>query len=142
MVKQWKLSVCLILLCDQEGGHLSTSTPRSKLCLFHIWHNCILNRNAFKWDAYRLLVDRTPACTAQGGCLPGGSAQWWGLSVQGGCVSAQGGVCPGVGACLGGCLPRGCLPKRVYASRQWARPPCGQTDTCENITFANFVCGR
>ena len=21
-------------------------------------------------------------------------------------------------------------------------PPCGQTDTCENITFANFVCGR
>ena len=22
------------------------------------------------------------------------------------------------------------------------RPPCGQTDTCKNITFANFVCGR
>ena len=21
------------------------------------------------------------------------------------------------------------------------RPPCGQTDTCENISFANFVCG-
>ena len=21
-------------------------------------------------------------------------------------------------------------------------PPCGQTDTCKNITFANFVCGR
>ena len=21
-------------------------------------------------------------------------------------------------------------------------PPCGQTDTCENITFANLVCGR
>ena len=21
-------------------------------------------------------------------------------------------------------------------------PPSGQTDTCENITFANFVCGR
>ena len=20
-------------------------------------------------------------------------------------------------------------------------PPCGQTDTCKNITFANFVCG-
>ena len=20
--------------------------------------------------------------------------------------------------------------------------PCGQTDTCENITFINFVCGR
>ena len=25
---------------------------------------------------------------------------------------------------------------------QRPRPPCGQTDTCENITFANFVCGR
>ena len=23
-----------------------------------------------------------------------------------------------------------------------ADPPCGQTDTCENITFPNFVCGR
>ena len=22
-----------------------------------------------------------------------------------------------------------------------ACPPCGQTDTCKNITFANFVCG-
>ena len=21
-------------------------------------------------------------------------------------------------------------------------PPCGQTDTCKNITFANFVCGQ
>ena len=21
-------------------------------------------------------------------------------------------------------------------------PPCGQSDTCGNITFANFVCGR
>ena len=21
-------------------------------------------------------------------------------------------------------------------------PPCGQTDTCKNITFTNFVCGR
>ena len=24
---------------------------------------------------------------------------------------------------------------------QIPRPPCRQTDTCENITFANFVCG-
>ena len=43
-----------------------------------------------------------------------------------------------------GCLPRG-VPAQggVYPSMQWGRhPPCGQTDPCENITFANFVCGR
>ena len=32
--------------------------------------------NAFQWDAYRPLVDRIPACTAQGG-----------VSGQGVCVS-------------------------------------------------------
>ena len=50
----------------------------------------------------------------------------------------------------GGCLPRGgvfprrgCRPSGVYPSMQWDRPPpCGQTDTYEKITFANFVCGR
>ena len=55
-----------------------------------------------------------------------------GVSAQG--VSTQGGlskgdVYPG-GVCWGG------LPGCVYHT------PCGQTDTCENITFANFVCGR
>ena len=41
-----------------------------------------------------------------------------------------------------GVWPRVCLPRGVYPSMQWGRhPPCGQTDTCENITFANFVCG-
>ena len=31
----------------------------------------------------------------------------------------------------------------VYPSMQWGRPPpCGQTDTCENITSENFICGR
>ena len=29
-------------------------------------------KNAFQWDAYRPLVDRIPACTAQGGVCPGG----------------------------------------------------------------------
>ena len=53
---------------------------------------------------------------------------------------------------VGGCvsqhaLGRGCIPActvkgGVYPSMQWGRHPRGQTDTCENITFANFVCGR
>ena len=59
-------------------------------------------------------VDRIPACTAQGG---GGVSQ----HALGRGVSAQG-VC--IPACNGADTPR------------------GQTDTCENITFANFVCGR
>ena len=35
------------------------------------------------------------------------------------------------------------LPWRDCPPRQSLRPPppCGQTDTCENITFTNFVCG-
>ena len=56
--------------------------------------------------------------------LPGG-----GVSPEG--VSAQGGACPGV-VCPGGCIPACNGPD----------PQCGQTDTCENITFANFVYRR
>ena len=51
-----------------------------------------------------------------------------------------GSVCPG-GCLPGGCLPlvpRGCVSQHAMGQT----PPCGQTDTCENITFANFVCGR
>ena len=33
------------------------------------------NKYAFQWDAYHLLVDRIPACIAQGGYLPGGELQ-------------------------------------------------------------------
>ena len=37
-----------------------------------------------------------------------------------------------------------CTPPSNHTSppSNHARPPCGQTDTCKNITFANFVCGR
>ena len=75
-----------------------------------------------------------------------------------------GGVCPGVclssgGVCLERCLPGECLPVGgvclLGVSAQggvsvrgwegmWQTPPAvdRQTDTCENITFVNFVCGR
>ena len=36
-------------------------------------------------------------------------------------------------------------PEQPHTPPHWsnhAHPPCGQTDTCKNITFANFVCGR
>ena len=38
----------------------------------------------------------------------------------------------------GGCLP-GWVPVRGGVATYTCR---GQTDTCENITFVNFVCGR
>ena len=74
---------------------------------------------------------RRGGVSPRGGVCPGVSA-----SGPGG-VSAQGGVWPLVpgGVCLwswGG----------VSQHAMGQTPPRGQTDTCENITFANFVCGR
>ena len=51
------------------------------------------------------------------------------------------------------CPPLPCMPPHHARSPCHACPPphmphhhvcpfCGQTDTCENITFANFVCGQ
>ena len=62
-----------------------------------------------------------------------------------GCLLAHEGFLPS-GRCLprGGCVvPGGCLPGGYIPACNWADPPpCGQTDTCENITFANFVYRR
>ena len=77
-----------------------------------------------------------PAC---GVYLPGG----WGCTCPGGCTSPGRCTCLGGGGvpaqrgctCLGVYLPRGYLPR-------YSPHPCGQTDTCKNITFANFVCRR
>ena len=46
-----------------------------------------------------------------------GGVCWWGVSASG---------------------PRGCVSQHAIGQT----PPCGQTDNCGNITFANFVCGR
>ena len=61
-------------------------------------------------------------------------------------VSAQGGVCLG-GVCIGrvytgGVYPGWCLPRVVSASGPGGvQHPSGQTDTCKNITFTNFISG-
>ena len=34
-----------------------------------------------------------------------------------------------------------CTPHHTHTPAMHAPPPCGQTDTCKNITFTNFVCG-
>ena len=54
-----------------------------------------------------------------------------GVYLPGGVPAWGGGCLPGRCTCLGQYLPRYSHPP----------PPCGQTDTCKTITFANFVCG-
>ena len=72
------------------------------------------------------------------GGVPGPGGGTWPGGVPGLGVPAQRAVylVPGVYLVAGGCTwSRGEVPAQVL-------PPCGQTDTCKNITFANFVCGR
>ena len=94
---------------------------RGEVFILRWQRNGRLNKNAFQWDAYRPLVDRIPACTGQG----------WGVSQH----------ALGMGVCIPACTGEGgCLPLvRDVCGRH---SPCGQTDTCENITFTNLVCGR
>ena len=84
------------------------------------------------------------------GCLPGGSLPRWVSACQG-VVSTQWGCLPRESACQGG------LPRRVSAWEVSAQgcvcllggvclpaggcilPLCGQTDTCENITFPQLL---
>ena len=105
--------------------------PQSTRC-----KNIATNKNGFQWDAYRPLVGRIPAYTAQGGICPGGLP--------------RDGVLPG-GVSLR-VSPWGCLPlvlrRGVYPSMQWGNPlPSGQTDICEthmidhwgSVTFHTFT---
>ena len=39
-------------------------------------------------------------------------------------------------------MPPGATTHATHPPSNHVRPPCGQTDTCKNITFANFFCGR
>ena len=90
-----------------------------------------------------------PARCLPGGCLPRGvSARCVPEDYLPRGVSPQGGVCAGVSAWRVSTWPGGYLlgglPRGVWQTPQTRgrHPPIGQTDTCENITFANFVCGR
>ena len=71
----------------------------------------------------RMHTVRCSSHLAGGGCLP----KWGCLPGRGGgvCLVGEGGICPG-----------GCLPDTGW----WCTPPpCGQTDTCENITFPQLL---
>ena len=84
----------------------------------------ICNKNAFQWDAYGPLGDRSqhalssryPIMHQAGGCLARGVCP--GGYLPRGVSAGGGGVCPGGclhdgclpgGVCPGGCLPRGCV---------------------------------
>ena len=86
------------------------------------------------------------ACVAAGGCawLPGGHVWLPGGHVwlPGGACVAAGGVCMDAGAGGHAWMPGGVHGCRGACHVTRMPPPCGQTDTCKNITFANFVCGR
>ena len=104
-------------LTGGSKGAPETTPSGSKFFHFHaVLEKKIENKIAFQYDAHRSLVDRIPAYTAQGGCLP----RW---------VSAQGGsVCLG-GVCLGRCLPRVVSANRII-------------DTCKKHNLCpNFVVG-
>ena len=120
------------------------------------------DKNAFQWDAYRPLVDSM--CVCMGGvCLGGGS-------LSRGCVYPGGVSTQGVSAwgahmtypMMHLILPVCCLHTATPTETQqqcsclytagwscdlqgmlgYTPPPRGQTDTCKNIIFANYVCGR
>ena len=76
-------------------------------------------RNAFQWDAYRPLVDRILACTAQGG---GGSVSQHALG-RGVCIPA----CTGQGVCIPACTWQGvCIPACNWADNL-SPPPWTET---------------
>ena len=67
-----------------------------------------------------------------GGCQPRGSAQGGGICI-GGCLTRGG---------WGGVSAQGVVCHTPHPQTRGRQPPRGQRDTCENITFANFVCRR
>ena len=76
------------------------------------------------------------------GCVPSAAVAVFGRCLPRGCLP-------------GGCLPRGCLPRGCMPRGRWCLPgecltrgvsgwgvytsPCGQTDTCKNITFPQLL---
>ena len=93
-------------------------------------------------------VSATRGCLLLGVSAPGGVSATWGVSAMGGVSATRGclllggvcypgGVCYQGVVCYWGCLLRGCIQHAMGQTP----PHRGQTDTCENIAFTNFVCG-
>ena len=83
-------------------------------------------------------------CLLQGGCLLLGglcskgcvsAPKGWGVCSQGVCLLLRGCLLPGMSAPRGVSAPRGAIPACTEADP----PPCGQTHTCKNITFATSL---
>ena len=78
----------------------------------------------YAWGVPYQGVSAQGECVCSGGVFPGGLSAKTAMSVQGGCVSAQ-----------GRCLPRG-----IYISRMWTEV---MTHACQNITCPQMSsCGR
>ena len=83
-------------------------------------------------------LEQTP-CMFRGCLLLGRVSASRGVSAPRGALLPGGCLLPGeVSALVGVCSWGVCIPACNAADTL----PCGQTDTCENITFANFVCGQ
>ena len=75
--------------------------------------------------------------SAHGVVCPGGVS-----AREGGLVSARGGVCLDGGVSAWGVSAQMGVSAQGVPEAAEPPPPHGQKNTCENITFANFVCGR
>ena len=95
-------------------GHL----PRTERKIDSLQGKIKYNKNAFQKDAYRPQRQPSPRRV----CFPG--------------VCFPGGVLPG-GVLPGGVLPKGCTWS--FGGTCPGTPPCGQTDTCKNLTFTTSL---
>ena len=86
------------------------------------------------------LLPVSPSMHCSGGLplVPGGVCLW----SLGGCLPLVPWGVPASGP--GGCLPLVPGDGGAHSSMHWGRhPPVDRmTDTCKNITFTNFICGR
>ena len=114
-------------------------TGNSSMICFSNWYH-FTNKNAFQQDAYRPL--QWPSvwgeCVCAGG-VPKEGGDWPGRGVTGqGCVW-PGGVCLGECMCLLRGVCQGCVSGQRGVSGWGCTPPCGHTDTSENITFPQLL---
>ena len=118
--------------------------------LFIFMHILAKTRNAFQWDAYRPLVDRSPPCTVGGGGVPAGGCTCpegvptrgeylpRGVYLLGKGAPAWGCTCPGGVPAPGVYLSQGMsggVPAEGGVPAQVLPPVNRMTDMCKNITL-------